>query len=225
MSLVSMVVAPIAGRLSDRYGGKCILIGGLTLFATGMGLVIWSASLTATQWTFTIPVMIAGLGVGCTFAPMTTVTMRRVEGRMAGAASGVLNTIRQVGGAIGSAAVGAILQNQLAAQLSTQATAFAVRLPPAFRGQFIAGLTSAGSALEVGPRRGLTLPPSLPPQTAQTIRQVAHDAFGTAYLNAMRPSLLVPIAVLLVGAALGTLIERRKRFEAPVAQRAATAAS
>jgi EmrB/QacA subfamily drug resistance transporter len=224
MSLVSMVVAPIAGRLSDRYGGKYILIGGLTLFASGMGLVLWSASLTATQFTFTIPTMVAGLGLGCTFAPMTTVTMRRVEGRMAGAASGVLNTIRQVGGALGSAAVGAILQNELASQLTVQAVAFAGRIPAAFRRQFIAGLSGAGGALEVGPRRTITLPPSVPPQAAQTIREAAHDAFATAYLNAMRPSLLVPIAVLLGGAALGTLIVRRKRFEAPVAQQAASAA-
>jgi hypothetical protein len=169
--------------------------------------------------------MVAGLGLGCTFAPMTTVTMRRVEGRMAGAASGVLNTIRQVGGAIGSAAVGAILQNELASQLTVQAEAFAGRIPAAFRSQFITGLSGAGSALEVGPRRGLTLPPTVPPQAAQAIRAAAHDAFATAYLNAMRPSLLVPIAVLLGGAALGTLIERRKRFEAPVAQQAASAAS
>jgi MFS family permease len=225
MSLVSMVVAPIAGRLSDRYGGKYILIGGLTLFATGMGLVIRFASLNATQLTFTIPVMIAGLGLGCTFAPMTTVTMRRVPGQLAGAASGVLNTVRQVGGAIGSAAVGAILQNQLASQLSVQAEAFAFRIPASFRRQFIAGLSSAGSALEVGPRRSFSLPPTVPPQAAQSIRQAAHDAFGTAYLNAMRPALLVPIGVLLAGAALGTLIERRKRFEAPVAQEAASAAS
>jgi EmrB/QacA subfamily drug resistance transporter len=225
MSLVSMVVAPIAGRLSDRYGGKYILIGGLTLFATGMGLVIRFASLNATQLTFTIPVMIAGLGLGCTFAPMTTVTMRRVPGQLAGAASGVLNTVRQVGGAIGSAAVGAILQNQLASQLGIQAEAFAFRIPAPFRRQFIAGLSSAGSALEVGPRRSFSLPPTVPPQAAQAIRQAAHDAFGTAYLNAMRPALLVPIGVLLVGAALGTLIERRKRFEAPVAQQAASAVS
>jgi hypothetical protein len=65
----------------------------------------------------------------------------------------------------------------------------------------------------------------VPPQAAQTIREAAHDVFATAYLNAMRPSLLVPIAVLLCGAVLGTLIERRKRFEGAVAQVAATAAS
>lgn len=224
MSLVSMVVAPLAGRLTDRFGGKYILIGGLTVFATGMGLVLWSASLTAMQFTFTLPVVVAGLGLGCTFAPMTTVTMRRVEGRMAGAAAGVLNTIRQVGGAFGSAAVGAILQNQLAAQLTVQAQAFSGGIPAPFRGRFVAGLSGAGSALEVGPRRGLSLPPALPPETARAIQRLAHDVFATAYLNAMRPSLLVPIAVLLGGAAVGSLIVRRKRFEGAMPEAAVTAA-
>jgi len=41
-----MVVAPIAGRMSDRFGGKYILVAGLTLFAAGMGLVVLVISLT-----------------------------------------------------------------------------------------------------------------------------------------------------------------------------------
>src|SRR5437660_4728766 len=49
MSLVSMVVAPIARRMSDRFGGKYILVAGLTLFAAGMGLVVLVISLNATQ--------------------------------------------------------------------------------------------------------------------------------------------------------------------------------
>src|SRR6202011_708372 len=83
MSLTSMVVAPISGRATDRFGGKYILMVGLTLFAAGMGLVIWSAALNAGALTFTLPFIVAGLGLGCTFAPMTTVTMRRVDPRLA----------------------------------------------------------------------------------------------------------------------------------------------
>ncbi len=51
--------------------------------------------------------------MGCTFAPLVTVAMRNIDPRMAGAASGVLNTVRQVGLVIGTAAVGALLQNRL----------------------------------------------------------------------------------------------------------------
>src|SRR5207247_833232 len=72
---------------------------------------------------FLVPAIIAGAGMGMTFAPMTTIAMRNIQPRMAGAASGVLNTTRQLGAAIGSATVGALLQNQLATALPNEALA------------------------------------------------------------------------------------------------------
>ncbi|MDQ6710920.1 MAG: DHA2 family efflux MFS transporter permease subunit, partial [Candidatus Dormibacteraeota bacterium] len=223
MSLVSMVVAPISGRLTDRYGGKYILMLGLTLFGIGMGLVIALSALSADLSTYILPLIVAGVGLGCTFAPMTTVTMRRVEPRLAGAASGILNTIRQLGGAFGSAIVGAILQNRLASELVTQAQAQSGTVPAAFRSAFVQGFANAGNgALQVGRgQSGAALLPNVPPQAAAKIGQVAHDVFATAYLNAMRPALAVPIAVLLVGALLTTMIVRRKNFSQPVRQPAA----
>src|SRR6266550_938772 len=121
MPLTSMLVAPLSGRATDRIGGKYILMFGLACFAAGMGLVVWVASLNAGQSTFTLPLILAGIGLGCTFAPMTTVTMQRVNPQLAGAASGLLNTTRQLGGAFGSAVVGAILQTRLANELVSQA--------------------------------------------------------------------------------------------------------
>ncbi len=223
MSLVSMVVAPISGRLTDRYGGKYILMLGLTLFGIGMGLVIALSSLSSDQFSYVLPLMVAGVGLGCTFAPMTTVTMRRVDPRLAGAASGILNTIRQLGGAFGSAIVGAILQNRLASELVTQAQAQSGNVPAAFRSAFVQGFANAGNgALQVGRgQSGVALPPNIPPQAAAKIGQVAHDVFATAYLNAMRPALAVPIVVLLGGAVLTTMIVRRKNFSQSVRQPAA----
>jgi len=215
MSVMSMVVAPFAGRATDRLGGRYILMMGLSLFAIGMGLVIWFSSLTATAFTFTLPLILAGIGFGCTLAPLITVTMRHIDPHQAGAASGVLNTIRQLGGVIGSAAVGAILQNRLANQLLVQAQVRSQDLPPAFRSQFVSNFAQAGTgALEVGPGQsgGGSLPSSIPPQVAPQIRQLAHDVFVNAFLNAMRPSLAVPIGVLALGIALSSLIGR-KRFD------------
>jgi hypothetical protein len=188
-----------------------------------MGLVIAISSLSSDQFSYVLPLMVAGVGLGCTFAPMTTVTMRRVEPRLAGAASGILNTIRQLGGAFGSAIVGAILQNRLASELVNQAQAQSGNVPAAFRSAFVQGFANAGNgALQVGRgQSGVALPPNIPPQAAAKIGQVAHDVFATAYLNAMRPALAVPIVVLLVGALLTTMIVRRKNFSQPVRQPAA----
>jgi EmrB/QacA subfamily drug resistance transporter len=217
MSLVSMVVAPIAGRMSDRYGGKYILVAGLTFFATGMGLVVLVISLNATQATFWGPAALAGLGLGMTFAPLTTVAMRNVRPHMAGAASGVLNTVRQVGGAIGSAVIGAVLQNRLATQLQEQAVAYSSQVPPAFRNSFVSGFSHAASGgfkVGVGQTGGGQLPAGTPPAAAATLQRLFHDVFANAYVNAVKPTLAVSIAVLVVGALSCLLIERRSKAKA-----------
>jgi EmrB/QacA subfamily drug resistance transporter len=107
MSLTSMVVAPFAGRMADRVGGKYILMVGILLFSIGFGSLTFAVGPDSTWITFLLPAIVAGAGMGMTFAPMTTVAMRNISPRMAGAASGVLNTTRQVGAAVGSAVVGA----------------------------------------------------------------------------------------------------------------------
>jgi MFS family permease len=58
--------------------------------------------------------LLAGLGTGCTMSPMQTIATRNVPPRLAGGASGVLNTSRQTGSALGSAVVLAVLQSRLA---------------------------------------------------------------------------------------------------------------
>ena len=70
---------------------------------------------------------------------------------------------------------------------------------------------------------GVNLPANILPQAAAQVHQVAHQVFGTAYLNAMRPALAVPIGLMILGALLTGLIVRRKHF-AQAAPQAAPAA-
>ena len=153
-SLVSMFVAPVAGRMTDKIGGKFILMSGLILFGAGMGWIALIAQPDSSWLVFLAPLIVAGLGMGCIFAPMVTVAMRDIEPRMAGAASGVLNTIRQVGLVIGTAAVGALLQNRLVSAMAGQAAIRSAALPPQVRGQFVAGIdNSAKNGIQVGAGR------------------------------------------------------------------------
>src|SRR6202171_1316821 len=89
MSLVSMVTAPFAGRMADRIGGKYILMTGITVFAIGFVALTLVAGPDSTWINFLVPAMVAGAGMGMTFAPMTTVAMRNISPRVAGAAAGV----------------------------------------------------------------------------------------------------------------------------------------
>jgi EmrB/QacA subfamily drug resistance transporter len=211
-SLVMIFMAPFLGRLTDKTGGKWILVAGLSLFAIGMGWVVLIASTHSTWQDFLAPLIVAGLGMGGTFAPLTTVAMREVDPRMAGAASGMLNTVRQVGSVIGTAAVGALLQNRLASSLSSQATIRSAALPAQYRAPFVSGfrqaaasglLTGGGSGSSAATTRGL------PAALAAQLQRLAAEVFSEGYVLAMRWTMVMPIAVVALAAVSCLAIKNR----------------
>ncbi|HUJ06918.1 MAG TPA: DHA2 family efflux MFS transporter permease subunit [Streptosporangiaceae bacterium] len=199
-SIVSMFVAPAAGRLTDRIGGKYILFVGLLFFAGGMGLTAAIATTHSTWQDFVPTLALAGFGMGCTFAPMTTTAMRSVQPRTAGAASGMINTVRQVGAVLGTAAVGALLQNRLAVSLPDAARTKAAALPAAVRGPFVRQFVKAaksGSALS--PVQHAAKPtPGTPPSLIAEIGHIAHDVFASGYVTAMHLTIIMPVAVIAI---------------------------
>ena len=220
MSLTSMFTAPFAGRMADRIGGKYILMTGIFLFTIGFGSIALVAGPDSTWVNFLVPAIVAGLGIGMTFAPMTTVAMRNVEPRVAGSASAVLNTIRQLGAVIGSAVVGAVLQNRLATTLHDQAVSQSTSLPEAFRAQFVAAFTDVSSkGFEIGTgQSGATLPAGLPPAVAHQLATIAHDVFVSGYIDAMKQTFVLPVAFLVLTALSTVLIKRRPRVAAVAEQ-------
>ncbi len=219
MSLTSMFTAPFAGRFADKVGGKYILLTGIVLFTIGMGSLAWVAGPDSTWTNFLVPAIIAGAGIGMTFAPMTTVAMRNIEPRIAGSASAVLNTIRQLGAVIGSAVIGALLQNQLATTLHDQAVSHAAALPASFRDQFIAAFSNVSSkGFEIGAgQTGARLPSNVPPAVAQQLSAIAREVFVSGYIDAMKHTFVVPI-VFLAFTALTTLLIKRRARQAAVEQ-------
>ena len=211
MSLTSMFVAPVAGRMADRIGGKYILLTGILVFAIGFGTITFVAGPDSTWINFLVPAIVAGAGMGMTFAPMTTVAMRNISPRMAGAASGVLNTTRQVGAAVGSAVVGAVLQNRLAITLHDQAVSQASALPATYRDQFVKAFSSvAANGFQIGTgQNGASLPSGLPPAVAAQLTALAHQVFVSGYIDALKQTLVLPIAVLVLTAFSALLIKRR----------------
>jgi EmrB/QacA subfamily drug resistance transporter len=215
MSVISMFVAPLAGRFADRVGGKWILFLGVGLFAGGMGILIASSHLGVSRWHLLPGLIVAGFGLGMTFAPLQTIAMRNIEPRMAGAASGLINTTRQMGGVIGSAAVGALLQTQLSSKLGTAATENAGKLPPQYRDTFISGFKNASGNLDVGTgQNAIKLPPGIPDSVAGVLTSIGKTVFDTGFTNAMRVTLSLPIAVMAV-AALSVILVKRRRASTP----------
>jgi EmrB/QacA subfamily drug resistance transporter len=203
-SLISLFVAPVAGRMTDKIGGKYILMSGLTLFGAGMGWLALIAHPNSTWPSFLAPLIVAGFGLGCIFAPLVTTAMRNIPPQLAGAASGVLNTVRQVGLVIGTAAVGALLQNRLVASMIGQADTRSAALPPQLRHQFVTQIhNSANNGIQVGAGQngGSTHQiPGASPGLVAEIARIAHEVFTYAYVTAMRQTMILPVVLLGIGA-------------------------
>ena len=213
-SLLSMFIAPVAGRFTDRIGGKYILMSGLVLFGGGMGWMALQATTTSAWYDFLPALIVAGIGMGCIFAPMVTVAMRNIDPRMAGAASGVLNTVRQCGLVIGTAAVGALLQNRLVSAMHAQAVTRSAPLPTKVRGLFIAHIQhSASNGIQVGAGQngGSSAVPGLPAQLAAELARIGHEVFTFGYVTAMRSTMLFPVILLAVGALSCLLLREGRR--------------
>jgi MFS family permease len=211
LTLALTALAPFAGRLTDRFGGKFVLFTGLLVYAVGIGGVALAASVHATSLTFAPVLLVAGLGMGMIFAPLATMAMRAAPPKLAGAASGVLNTGRQFGATLGAAVSGAVLSAALASAVRVRAADAAQTLPPAVRPGFVSGFARAASdGLQVGRGQAgsIAIPRSVPASLAAQIRQLASDVFSHAYIAAMRPTLAVSVALLVAGAALCLLLPR-----------------
>ncbi|WP_406272083.1 MFS transporter [Streptomyces sp. NBC_00191] len=107
-----LIVAPVAGYLSDKIGGRPVVATGLALQAVGLALyalvlepgVSYSAQLPA--------LILSGIGMALYFAPAASVVMSSVRPAEQGVASGANNALREVGGALGVAVLGAVFAAQ-----------------------------------------------------------------------------------------------------------------
>lgn len=108
--LLSVLLAPWSGRLTDRHGGKYVMTAGFGLFAAGLALLA-IGSTAGSSWAALLPgLAVFGVGMGVVFSPPGALAMEHVDPEISGAASGVFNMSRLTGSLLGGAAVAALLQ-------------------------------------------------------------------------------------------------------------------
>jgi predicted MFS family arabinose efflux permease len=192
LSLVSFVVAPIAGRLSTRVPIRLLLGGGLGLVGVSL-LLMWGIKLGSEWTTLLAGFIVGGVGIGLVNPPLASTAVSVVEPRRAGMASGINNTFRQVGIATGIAALGAIFQSRIASHLAasglprSQAPAIASGVLP---------LTGGG--------------PRIPRSAINGLIADYHSAF----ISGLNTILLIAAFVLFAGAILAFLLVRQQDFVA-----------
>jgi EmrB/QacA subfamily drug resistance transporter len=108
MTVLIVLIAPVAGRLSDTIGSRWLMGSGMTLL--GISLLLFSRlDQTSTFLTILPGLIVGGLGMGLTMTPATAAGMGAVAVDKAGVGSAVLNSMRQLGGSLGLAVMGAIV--------------------------------------------------------------------------------------------------------------------
>ena len=157
MTILIILVAPVAGRVSDKLGSRWLMAGGMTL--VGFSLLVYAQLQPDSSYFALLPAMLlGGVGMASTMTPMTAAALSSVPVDKAGVGSGMLNTFRQVGGALGIAVMGAILASGTNSALSSGASrvdafmngfhhALYVAAVIAFAGALTAALTIRSHAL------------------------------------------------------------------------------
>jgi MFS family permease len=136
------VSAGIASSLVTKFGFKPILVTGLVLTAIGL---VWFAQVDV-DGTYLgdilFPSLIAAVGLGFAFVPMTIGAVSGVEPHETGLASGLINTSQQIGGALGLAILAAIANSRtdtLMADAGGAASALPNALTQGFQTAFMVG--------------------------------------------------------------------------------------
>jgi EmrB/QacA subfamily drug resistance transporter len=162
MTVLIILVAPAAGKISDRIGPRWLMGAGMTLL-TGSLLLFGTLDAQSSWWDIVPGLLVGGVGMAITMAPTTAAAMASVPVDKAGVGSAVINSMRQVGGSLGIAVMGALVAT----------TVSVTPFDPRYATEFVPGYHRAvhvGAAiLLVGAAIAVL-----------TVRKVRHAAHGAA---------------------------------------------
>jgi EmrB/QacA subfamily drug resistance transporter len=108
MTVLIVLLAPVAGKFSDRVGSRWLMAAGL--LSLSASLIAFSRLGIGSSWWDILPgLLLGGVGMSLAMTPTTAAAMGSVPVDQAGIGSAVLNSMRQVGGSLGIAVMGAIV--------------------------------------------------------------------------------------------------------------------
>ncbi len=108
MTILIILIAPVAGKTSDRFGSRGLMTAGMILIAVQL-LYFSRLGVDASFWNLLPAFLVGGVGMALTMTPSAAAATRSVSVDKAGVGAAVLNASRQVGGSLGIALIGAIM--------------------------------------------------------------------------------------------------------------------
>jgi EmrB/QacA subfamily drug resistance transporter len=193
LTLPLLVLAVTSGRLYDRVGPRVPVAAGAALVALGLG---WDAAmLHRLSYAWIVPGYVAmGVGLALIMTPASTDAMNVADPALRGQASGVVQTMRQVGGTVGIAVLGTLIAHVQFAQLSDWVAA-----DPSARMQ------------DVSQFETLLAQPDAAQASANSVAPGVIDALRDAVTSAIASAYWVSAAVLALAGLLALLVLRRVR--------------
>ena len=183
-SLTTLLVAPLSGALASKHiPPKYLIMMGLVIDAVGLYLLHNAISPTATVADLRLPFIVFGAGFGMAFANLQNVTLSAVPVRVAGEASGVNNTFRQLGATMGNAIIGSVL----IAALTTNVTAevhSSTKTPNPLKPRIEAGVAAQVQTLGAGSPPSTGARP-LPSAVTSELTRISSDATARAVRHAV----------------------------------------
>jgi EmrB/QacA subfamily drug resistance transporter len=112
LTVLIMLVAPVAGKTSDRFGSRWLMTSGMILIAIQL-LYFSRLGVEESYWNLLPAMILGGFGMALVMTPSAAAAMRALPVDKTGVGSAVLNAFRQVGGSMGIAVIGAIMAREL----------------------------------------------------------------------------------------------------------------
>jgi MFS family permease len=140
LAVAIILSAGFAAQLVNRVGFKLVLIVGLLFVTVGL---VWFSYVRAPGGSYAAdvlgPSVLAGIGLGLSFVPVTIAAVTGTTPREAGLASGLINTSQQVGGALGLAILASIANSTTRDALRSGTHSVSVALTKGFQDAFLVG--------------------------------------------------------------------------------------
>jgi EmrB/QacA subfamily drug resistance transporter len=182
-TVMILLIAPISGRLSDRYGSRWFMAGGTALLAAGLAMALRMQVGSGYASVILPGMLMMGAGMALTMSPLTSAVMGSVDQRLVGVASATQTTSSQVGGVFGIALLGAIVA--AAFKSNFRSGLLAQGLPAGAAGQVVAKVGAAAAA--GGAPRGAV--PGVPAAISRAMPSIVHSSFVGAFHSAIYVSI------------------------------------
>ncbi len=172
LSLVMLIVAPLSGVLTRYTTAKRLVQIGLFINFVAILVLYWTLNPDTTPWQLAPGLGLYGLGMGFVMAQISNLSLSAVPVREAGEASGINNTLRQIGQSLGSAIIGSVLLTVIATNVQSSVAA-SPDIPADLRPELTTTLTQSAADLNFSELAGN---PNLSPAVTQEIQTIMKDS-------------------------------------------------